>query len=839
MCLVHNCQLQCKSYKRLREWMKHDRMCCGTRSEAQCPFGCCVDNMSGDNWYKHVGHHVKDIRLLALPPSLYGDGDGDDLHFDSNSSIFSSSGVGRGDAQSAIGEEPSESEPQKSLKYRLRSCETVEKKRLVEDWVCENRIDASMLFYRMEGWRIPDYFSSVDNDLSNAITITKVGQTQYIAKKAGEFLHTEFPWAGRHLLEILCDLCGEVTKTKKDMNKDVQQKRWLDIKDEPHYSRLCLHIKASYNFLEVSTEGAGLIAIRFGEIVDALRWIVAAIVPRNNRTGLYGSRLIAIRGDTPWITTLELTQLATPPQNSCWTHMFLFACVVNDAPRFCRYFKSFLDPGLTLDFNLLVELAAVEREVLSTEGVFLLGFDTALIPLEPLERKRWHFVYKPGKQMTSQDISSHHLHHLPRLIGKEYQQGIISVGWCAASVIIMGTRKDGVNTKESKIDMALEKRVKAETSRAIHFQVAVQGGIGGSALTGTIGYQRQITHKQGAVVSLRSPADNYRGILTQSSSTRVILFDNGTKRAWLVPAVVVLLYACLCLIENEEYQLFEEECGQTKPFTYASESHNASKSSADALRSNQNIFMRRTSSDKPEAFSELVKDVWHDMARGENICKNDATGHLEYENNWVFGYDLTEAILGKNIHLRGFKANGATEKWAILTEVIPVIFVADVGQVIQTKDCSISCKDLSGTEGLLSCTVHDLSAVSQFICHKQWNLLGDPWAASSSCSSTSAGPCVYCSELQRIQTICHPSNNLSFLERMGRGRKVTVEKRMPDALTEAAFQAMKHHQQGAVRFGKVSNSDLSLFFAASLTTDMSCSIHKGNQPLEIVSNRPE
>jgi hypothetical protein len=658
-------------------------------------------------------------------------------------------------------------------------------------------------FCRIEGWRIPDYFSSVDNDLSNAITITRVGQTQYIAKTAGAFLHTEFPWASRHLLETLCDLCGEITKTKKTYkNKVVQQMRWLDIKDETHYSRLCLHIKASYSFLEVSTEGAGIIAIRFGEIVQALHWIVAAIVPRNIWNGLYGSRLRALCGNTPWITTLELTQLATPPQNSCWTHMFQFACVVNDEQRFYHYPKCFLDPGLTLDFNLLVELAAVEREVLSTEGVFLLGFDTALIPLKPLGGKRWHFVYKPGKQMTSRDISSL---ELPRLAGKQYQQGIVSVGWCAASVIIMGTRKDDVNTKESKIDMALEKKVKAETTRAIQFQFAVQGGIGGSALTGTIGYQRQITHKQGAVVAIRSPADNYRRILTQASSTRVILFDNGTKRAWLVPAVVVLLYACLCLIENEKYQLFEEESGKTKPFTYASESHNAEKSSVEALRCNQDMFMRRTSSDKPEAFSELVKDVWHDMARGENICKNDASGHLLYENNWVFGYDLTEAILGKDIHLRGFKADVTTANWAILTEVIPVIFVADVGQVIQTKECSISCKDLSGAEGLLSCTVHDLLAVSQVICHKQWNLLGNPWAASSSCSNTSAGPCVYCSELQRIQTICHPHNNRSFLERIGRGRKVAVEKRQPDALTEAAFQAMMHHQQGAVRFGTVSN----------------------------------
>jgi len=101
--------------------------------------------------------------------------------------------------------------------------------------------------------------------------------------------------------------------------------------------------------------------------------------------------------------------------------------------------------------------------------------------------------------------------------------------------------------------------------------------------------------------------------------------------------------------------------------------------------------MQRTDSDRREIFSDLVKAIWQDMARGENICRNESTGQLMYENSQVVGYDLSEAILSQTIHLRGFDANGRTANWATLTQEIPVIFVANVGPVIQTTSCLDPC----------------------------------------------------------------------------------------------------------------------------------------------------
>ncbi|KAA8900204.1 hypothetical protein FN846DRAFT_148069 [Sphaerosporella brunnea] len=84
---------QCQqSFKTWRQWMEHDARVHAAPPIAHkddvarpCPFGCRVlRHTSGEGWYRHVGHHMEDVRLLALRPSLrlpseeYLDGDASD-----------------------------------------------------------------------------------------------------------------------------------------------------------------------------------------------------------------------------------------------------------------------------------------------------------------------------------------------------------------------------------------------------------------------------------------------------------------------------------------------------------------------------------------------------------------------------------------------------------------------------------------------------------------------------------------------------------------------------------------------------------------------------------------
>ena len=48
---------------------------------------------------------------------------------------------------------------------------------------------------------------------------------------------------------------------------------------------------------------------------------------------------------------------------------------------------------MRIQFDLLLELAAIEREIIYEHGVILTGYDTALVPTGKTETSiQWHFV---------------------------------------------------------------------------------------------------------------------------------------------------------------------------------------------------------------------------------------------------------------------------------------------------------------------------------------------------------------------------------------------------------------------------------------------------------------
>lgn len=89
MCIRPHCTSSSTVYDSRKAWAAHDTACIrGLRDEAggasatdKCPF--CLKEFGGDTgrFYSHVGHHMEDVRLFALPPALreYEVGEYDDV----------------------------------------------------------------------------------------------------------------------------------------------------------------------------------------------------------------------------------------------------------------------------------------------------------------------------------------------------------------------------------------------------------------------------------------------------------------------------------------------------------------------------------------------------------------------------------------------------------------------------------------------------------------------------------------------------------------------------------------------------------------------------------------
>lgn len=88
----------------------------------------------------------------------------------------------------------------------------------------------------------------------------------------------------------------------------------------------------------------------------------------------------------------------TRAESYCWINLLSYA---NIAPLPSLNFKDRpATEGLEIDFALLLELAAVDLEIATEDGLILFGFDTALIPLAPPESRRWNFLVTDGIQIT-------------------------------------------------------------------------------------------------------------------------------------------------------------------------------------------------------------------------------------------------------------------------------------------------------------------------------------------------------------------------------------------------------------------------------------------------------
>ena len=123
-------------------------------------------------------------------------------------------------------------------------------------------------------------------------------------------------------------------------------------------------------------------------------------------------------------------------ESYCWKDLFSYAVVVN-----LPHVKLMTDTpieGLELDLDLLTELAAVDRETeIEGGGRLKYGFETAIVPLEPAESRRWHYFATDGRQITpmraEQQLRLYGLGTRFKL-ANQYQLGKVYVGWCPSPV---------------------------------------------------------------------------------------------------------------------------------------------------------------------------------------------------------------------------------------------------------------------------------------------------------------------------------------------------------------------------------------------------------------------
>lgn len=198
----------------------------------------------------------------------------------------------------------------------------------------------------------------------------------------------------------------------------------------------------------------------------------------------------------------------------------------------------------------MVRLAAVQNYCCVEGGSFLLGFYTALIPIEVNEENnsiQWHFECIESKERT---LRPEDLNLLDRKWAKLEPENIQAktcfVGWYDQANIMLGTKRLFDHQGQMRRSRGL--RIKEKEYQYKGFegggQLSFSPGNVGLVLKGTF-------HAELVNVGTRfDPSNDYLLCLHDEKMKVCLAIDNGSKQAWLLPLLSVMLYLCHCYYQK-------------------------------------------------------------------------------------------------------------------------------------------------------------------------------------------------------------------------------------------------------------------------------------------------
>ena len=614
----------------------------------------------------------------------------------------------------------------------------------------------SLAFVEYNGnivWEGLEIFENCDGAIRDILTISRSNYPEdhrYIARSVSEFLNDYYPAFGAEILNWIiriCEQCQELEKGKglpdpvcmesrgskispSEIDRISAEGAYLHpvrelIVKEATYATLKGHLQAGKLSWEISSNWKELAL----EVKLALSWTLSVLRHRPEAVeGLFAWEPVSLDIGLPEITKFSPTRI----ESYCWTNLFSYACIALLPSLTC--INNPATEGLEIDFYLLVELAAVDREILTEDGLILIGFDTALIPLDPPESRRWHFLVTEGRQITPARVNREFGKRIGtegrrdlQFKGKlepEFREGRVYVGWCAAPVVTIGTVDSDmvavdVISMSSGLSYVKELEEPVERSSGNEFSFVSRIGFLGSSIGASGEKKKDRKFRQVNVVAKRTHRSNFEGALASARATSCILWDQSVERAWLVSAVSTLFFASLRYAKWNKYSFKRKKNdGQFEPAEIdhaRGDLTNTMSGPESALRQSQMLLVDKSDGvvvNDEILFGDIVKQMWLEMTDGEDVCISSTTGSKYKKSEYIFGYDLNEAICGTRKHMRRLPVSQSIKSWQPLAHVenSQIIFCKDVGAVVRCNSATkaVDCCARTYPKGALSCLFQDL-----------------------------------------------------------------------------------------------------------------------------------
>ncbi|CAG9947713.1 unnamed protein product [Clonostachys rosea f. rosea IK726] len=307
-----------------------------------------------------------------------------------------------------------------------------------------------------------------------------------------------------------------------------------------------------------------------------------------------------------------------------------------------------------MSFDMMIHLAAVENYFFLDDGIILLGYFTALVPIEQQHGGRgmqWHLEFADG----SDDCL--HVSNLTSIKGEWFKTGEKSLlqqfkcflGWSELA------------------NIALERR---QVARVEGFEAGVQAGF-------TLGPILNLAPKatrswvfHSTVQHFGAPS-SYMQAINLSRGKVALVLDSKTKQAWLVPFLSLALHLC---------QRYWQEIGDMKssPIPFANLQSDGAEAAFSALHSNGDLIVSGIKED-----GETLRSLF--LRINSNLLQTQRT-RAPSKQGRILASELLDIVIepSRGSPLKRVDVPERTRAWLPLVEKVDCVGVcADLGLAIQ------------------------------------------------------------------------------------------------------------------------------------------------------------
>ena len=684
-------------------------------------------------------------------------------------------------------------------------------------------------------WRVPEFYNNLKTPktpdcFNNIVTINRICGDNYWACTCISFIESCWPDLDVSILRTISRIC-QVLFEKDAFQEDNIKCGSLSINARATASLLVFEPAVS----QAQGDASPTTSAAFRLFVDCIRWLICALMPNDGKKGIFLTNMVSVSKPQVYVIAFKSFK---PRQDDCycWTGIFSYACVIDlnlnvEQPSILTDSLSKIannEPaGLRMDYDLIWELAGIEETRMYKEALVLRGFDTALVPLQGgdwPDHSRWHLWRTPGKmiKMEELDVKSGHekVIDLERFKGK-----LVYVGWVVESKFLLGTNHSATasDLRGSHVDTVGMLKEKSQQAAAFQLQLPSYHGLPG------VGVHRQQNWNYGSTLKAATRSEQYEVFMfNQLRERRVILYDEDTKNATLVPPIALLMFATLRYIRHFEYTHFRPR--KDSPTWESITTLRLPPECYDIGDKCKGVFLDNDETElsqglpaqKVVSFRRVVYGMYEAIDAGNNASRKEISKKRRSNKKALYGFDLREAIRTEDIYFRRLKCTASMKVWAAAAEQTDVIFVNGLGALIvpACDDCMTTPRTYPG---LLNGTVSSLEReYSRNLwepndqhrriknTNSQWIIHGKPFAQ---CKHQDPAATTTCDDISRIQTISQNSKFTAvFHRRQELKSQLNVVSNVWSVMKEGMWSRKvwsdtcpdwELRPKGAVRFGKV------------------------------------